>query len=105
AHLTEEMLRSLTMIAALPAAVLMIFAPIFFGDIFGSDWATAGVLSAFLAPALYMQFVSSPLSQIFAILQRPQLTMVFNGILFVLRAAGLWAGAYFGDVVLAVALF
>lgn len=90
----------------LPPALLLAFAgPEVFARIFGDQWREAGTYARWMAPWLYLVFVSSPLSSIFSVMEKPKEGMVFQGVLFGTRLLALYIGAMSGSVVVTVACF
>lgn len=88
-----------------PMLVLLIAGPDIFKQIFGPEWREAGVFAQWLVPWLYLVFITSPLSPIFGVLDKLAASMAFEGILLVVRMAAILAGAWLGDIMLAVAFF
>ncbi|MBE0472265.1 MAG: oligosaccharide flippase family protein [Methyloprofundus sp.] len=84
---------------------LVFFAPLLFSFVFGEDWRKAGEMVQWMAPWLYFQFVSSPLSSVFAVLNSENKTMLFQGILFASRLASMVYGGMYLDLIYTVALF
>ncbi|KAF0279731.1 oligosaccharide flippase family protein [Spiribacter aquaticus] len=77
--------RQLAWIALPPAALLFVAAPEAFRVAFGADWEQAGYMIRWLTPMLVLQFVVSPLSRIFVVLQRQRLSLLLQANLFLLR--------------------
>lgn len=91
---------------AMPATlVLLVAGPDIFGVVFGSEWSQAGVFAQLMAPYLYFQFVTSPLSDIADVLEKQVHDMMFQGLLFAARTTALVLGALYFDVIVAVALY
>jgi len=93
-------------IGLLPMAMIGIVGPDLFELMLGRGWGEAGVYSAILAPALFVNFLASPLSYLLSVLERQGATLLIVGLIFVARIAALAAGGeYFGDARLTVALY
>lgn len=88
-----------------PILVLIIAGPEIFRQVFGPEWREAGVFAQWLAPWLYLVFVTSPLASLFEVLDKQATGMVYQGVLLVVRVAAIAAGAWHGDVMMAVAFF
>ena len=88
-----------------PTIILMLSGPALFALVFGDQWREAGRFAQWMAPWVYMVFVTSPLSQLFSVLEKQAQGLVFNTVLFTTRTGGLLLGASRGDLMLAVALF
>lgn len=94
----------LTHIAVPPTLVMVVSAPEIFALIFGEKWHDAGVFAQWLAPWLYLVLITSPLTTVFTVLGRQGTALIFEVASFFARAAAIVAGAYTGDVMIAVAL-
>lgn len=88
-----------------PALVLLIAGPEIFGQIFGPEWHDAGVFAQWLTPWLYLVFITSPLSSLFEVLDRQATGMAYQGVLLLIRVAAVVAGAWMGEILVAVAFF
>lgn len=105
AGLVEGIHAKLVQIAMPPALILILAGPDLFAFVFGADWRQAGEFAQWMAPWVYLVFITSPLSTLFSILEKQAQGMLFQGALLVTRSGGLILGAYLGDIMLAVALF
>lgn len=77
----------------LPAALLlMLVGPDLFGAIFGKDWRQAGEFGRYMAPWLYLQFISSPLSTVFCVTEQQLQGMSWQAILLGSRVIAILAG-------------
>lgn len=88
-----------------PIMLIMVAGKEIMAVVFGSPWAEAGVYAQILAPWILMNFVSSPLSSIFPIMEIQGRFLVFNAVLLATRVFSLAAGGIMGDVVVSLALF
>jgi len=90
----------------LPPALLLILAgPELFAWVFGAEWRQAGEFARWMAPWLYLVFVSSPLSTLFAVMEQQKQGLAFQVILLTARLVALYAGATTGDLLSTVILF
>ncbi|HYD78287.1 MAG TPA: oligosaccharide flippase family protein [Paucimonas sp.] len=105
ARLTADIHYRLAQIGMPPMVVLLAAGPQLFALVFGEQWRAAGVYAQWLAPWLYLVFVTSPLSSLFAVLERQAAGMLFQGLLLSVRVAAIAFGAWAGDVMTAVAWF
>ncbi|WP_232222256.1 oligosaccharide flippase family protein [Thioalkalivibrio paradoxus] len=105
APLVADIHAKLAHIAMPPALILILAGPDLFAFVFGADWRQAGEFAQWMAPWVYLVFITSPLSTLFSVLEKQAQGMLFQGILLVTRGGGLILGAYLGDIMLAVALF
>lgn len=88
-----------------PILVLVIAGPDIFSYVFGQNWREAGVIARWMAPWLYLVFITSPLSILFEVLDKQATGMAYMGVLLVVRAATIIGGAKVGDMMVAVSLF
>lgn len=88
-----------------PMLVLMLAGPEIFGHVFGEGWRESGAFARWMAPWLYLVFITSPLTSVGLVLERQAAGMAFQGILLVVRFAAIVTGAWIGDLMTAVALF
>jgi lipopolysaccharide exporter len=89
----------------LPMAVLGVAAPQIFSLILGAQWHEAGVYAQILAAWMLVWFVSSPLLNLFSVLEIQGLGLLMNGVIFASRLASLVAGGLAGSARLAITLF
>jgi O-antigen/teichoic acid export membrane protein len=92
-------------IAMAPALVLVFAGQDLFGLVFGENWRQAGQFAQWMAPWIYLVFVTSPLSMLFSVLEKQAHGMLFQGILFCTRIGALLIGAHYQDIMLAIMLF
>jgi O-antigen/teichoic acid export membrane protein len=97
--------RQLAHLGMPPILVLLIAGPAMFTQVFGPNWQQAGVFAQWLAPWLYLVFITTPLSALFEVLERQGIAMVIQGVTLVVRVVSISVGAWIGDLVIAVALF
>jgi lipopolysaccharide exporter len=89
----------------LPMAVLGIAGPEIFTSLLGPHWHEAGVYAQILAPWTLVWFVSSPLRDLFSVLEMQGLGLWMDANIFVSRLASLAVGGWLGSPRTAVALF
>ncbi len=97
--------KMLLMVATVPSAILLVFAPEIFSFVFGEAWSEAGVYTQILIPMFFLRFVSSPLSYMFYILNKQKANMLGQGILLICVGLSLWVGYVVDSVTVALALF
>ncbi|WP_288370602.1 lipopolysaccharide biosynthesis protein [uncultured Marinobacter sp.] len=92
---------------AMPACVLLVVVgPELFVLVFGENWRQAGEFARYMAPWLYVVFVTSPLSTLFLVLERENIGMLFQAGLLLSRVLAIFIGASLMNQLLAtVALF
>jgi len=84
--------------------ILMIIGPELFAFVLGTQWSTAGVYAQILAPWIFVVFISTPLSSIFAVFEKQGASLGFNVMLLITRIVVIAIGGFFGDPVLAMIL-
>lgn len=94
--------RRLAHIAMPPICILLIGGPEIFSRVFGTEWREAGIFAQWLAPWLYLVFITSPLSPLFDVLNKQDVEMAFEIASLIIRVAAIVAGAWIGDVMTAV---
>ncbi|MBV5304828.1 MAG: oligosaccharide flippase family protein [Chlorobium sp.] len=92
-------------IAMPPVLVLVVVGPDIFALIFGEKWRMAGEFARWLALPLYGSFVTSPLSQVFSIIEKQGVVLFLQVLLFVTRIIMILVGVYYHSLLLAIALF
>ena len=103
--LVIKIYEKLAKIAMPPALVIAVIGPNLFAWMFGSEWREAGVLAQLMVPMLYCQFILSPLSNLFSILEKQAQGLALQGLMVFTRCTTLMIGAWLEDLRLAVALF
>ena len=105
APLVSDIHSKLAHIAMPPAFILLVAGPDLFAVVFGADWRQAGEFAQWMAPWVYLVFVSSPLSQLVSVMEKQVHFMVFQGAQLAVRICAVVIGGAQGDLMLAVALF
>lgn len=91
---------------AFPAALLfMLVAPQLFSVVFGENWKIAGEMARWMIPWLLVQFISSPLSTIYFVLEKENYNLIFQVFLLVSRVLSLIVGSLYLDFVGTVIIF
>lgn len=73
--------------------------------VFGAAWAEAGVYAQIVSLWRFFVFIGSPMSTLFGVLERQEVFLVFNIVLFSVRAIALVAGGAIGTPRAALALY
>lgn len=105
ANAVEMVFRRLIAVGLLPSLVLAVLGQELFVIVFGVDWAEAGVYAQILAPWMFFLVISSPLSNVFIVLERQELLLIVQILIFVTRVIALLAGGWIGNVYLALAVW
>lgn len=100
APLVENVHRKLAEIAMPVTLLLVAVGPELFQFAFGSNWREAGEFVRYMAPWLYMAFITSPLSTLFLILERHYLGMLFQAGLLIVRLVTIFIGVYWLEALL-----
>lgn len=88
-----------------PILLVMIAGKDLFSFFFGSQWSEAGVYAQILAPWIMFQFISSPISTLFSVLEMQGQGLVFNSLLLATRIASLMAGGLLNSILIALMLY
>lgn len=93
APMVEKVHRKLAEIA-MPATLLLVIAgPELFALVFGQNWREAGEFARYMAPWLFMVFITSPLTTLFSVMERQRLGLIFQASLLVVRIIAILIGA------------
>jgi O-antigen/teichoic acid export membrane protein len=101
----EEVFKRLVSLGIFPILLLTLIGEDLFIVAFGARWAEAGMYMQILGLWIFFQFISSPISTLFAVLEKQHYGLLFNTVLFVTRAASLIIGGMTGDVKFTLFLF
>ena len=103
---TYNTYKKILYIGVIPLSIVFAFGDYIFAFIFGSEWNIAGQYARLLSPWLLLVFVSSPLSNLFTVLEKQREGFLFNLFLFISRILSLLVGAViFKDAFLTISLF
>lgn len=97
--------KKLAQIAMPPALVVILIGPTMFSTIFGEEWRQAGEFARWMAPCVYVVFITTPLDNLTSVLEKQAYDMVFMISLFLTRTSALIGGSYTGNINLTIALF
>lgn len=89
-NLTWGLYKKLLLAGVLPLGILLFFGREIFGFVFGKDWVVLGDYARVLSLWYFLVFISSPLSNLFFVLERQKEGLIFHIISFVARAAVLF---------------
>jgi lipopolysaccharide exporter len=95
----------LAAIGLYPAMILAIAGPQLFGIVFGANWVEAGRYAQILSPWMFVLFISTPLGNLFATLERQELALVVNAVILVTRFASLAIGGLTHNITLTLAIW
>lgn len=103
--IVEDTFLRLSLIGVFPILLLASIGKDLFTVVFSPTWAEAGVYAQILALWIFFVFITSPICALFSVLERQGTFLIFNGCLFVARAAALAVGGLSGDPRVALSLF
>lgn len=103
--LVENVFHSLVAIGIFPILTVTIIGPDLFAVIFGDAWIEAGLYAQILSIWAFVWFISSPLSTLWAVLEKQTFGIKITSLNFVTRIISLVLGGVAGSPVIALALF
>lgn len=102
----QEVHQRLVSIGIFPILVLMIIGEELFALVLGAEWSTAGEYARILAPWLLLEFIASPLSTIFSVLEKQTVGLAYNlTILFSRIVALCVGGTVYGNPFVALVMY
>jgi lipopolysaccharide exporter len=101
----ELVFHRLAAIGLFPAVVLGIAGPELFSIVFGADWYEAGRYAQILSPWMFVLFISSPISNLFATLERQELALIVNVVILTTRFGALAIGGLSGNIYLTLVIW
>ena len=104
--ITLETYKKLFKIGILPFAIITIFGDYIFAFVFGKDWIVAGEYAQILAIWTLFLFIYSPISNLFATLEKQKDALLFNIIIIFSRILIISLGGYFfKDIYITIFLY
>ncbi len=101
----EDTYKRLVAYSLFPLLVLSLVGRDLFIVFFGAEWAEAGLYTQILSLWTFFWFISSPLSNLFTVLERQEFSLKINLAIFLTRLASLLIGGWLKSPRLAFALF
>lgn len=89
-------------LAIIPFSTLFFFAPTLFSFFFGNNWSEAGKFMQVLTPFYFLQFITSPLSSIFLILEKQEINFGWQAALALSTVTAVVVGGMNDSVYLAL---
>jgi O-antigen/teichoic acid export membrane protein len=105
AEIVENVYKRLVAIGLFPILLLCIIGKELFSAVFGHNWAEAGLYTQILAPWMFLTFISSPLSTLFAVFERQGSALIVHSTIFFTRLISLYIGCVLGNIFIALGLF
>ncbi|GAP23074.1 lipopolysaccharide biosynthesis protein [Leptolinea tardivitalis] len=103
--LVENSLDYLVLFTLFPLLVLTITGSDLFFLLFGKEWAEAGVYTQILSIWMFFWFISSPISNIFLVLQKQEFSLKLDIVIFISRFISLLIGGISQNPRIAILLF
>lgn len=97
--------RALIKVILVPSLFLVLFSIPVFPIVFGQEWKEAGEVASWLGLWMLVAFSTSPLSSLFAVIEKQRRGLIMQGLLFLLRVIGIGVGLYYSSFMVAVAWF
>lgn len=101
-QITLKLFKRLVSIGLVPVVLLSIVAPDLFGIVFGDEWFIAGEYVRWLSLWIFFQFISSPISTVYMVLEKQREFLFFNFFLLLTRLTALIIGGFLNDAFLAI---
>lgn len=96
--------KQLLSISVLPFLILMLFAKNLFGFVFGENWLVAGEYAQILSIPFFLQFISSPLSVMFIIAEKPRLDLMWQILFFAMTLSSILIGSSMANSYISICL-
>ena len=87
--------KRLALLGLIPTVIIVTVGPLLFVFIFGDQWWQAGVYARFMAIMFLSAFVATPLSYTFSVLERQDLSLIWNVSRLLLSTGGLYIAHLF----------
>lgn len=103
---TLSLFMLLFFLSVIPFSVIIVFGDIIISWAFGAEWLQSGIYSQYLSLWLMFVLIGSPISRLFAVLEKQKLGLWLNGTLLSMRVLALGIGVFFfNSADIAVKLF
>jgi O-antigen/teichoic acid export membrane protein len=100
--LVQKVSSKLIHIGLPPAVLIFLVGPDLFSLAFGESWRQAGVFASWMIPWIYFQFISSPLSMIFAVVEKMEQSLMWQFMLLVSNILALAIGISINDLLMTI---
>lgn len=77
-NLSISIMKKLFWVGLIPVGILIAFGPWLFATIFGAEWLDAGFYARYFSVLVLMQFISSPIANIFNVFEKQGLQLILN---------------------------
>ena len=104
--ITLQTYKKLFKIGIIPFAIITVFGDYIFAFVFGKDWIVAGEYAQLLAIWILFLFIHSPITNLFATLEKQKDALLFNIIIIFSRILIISLGGYFfKDIYITIFLY
>ncbi|WP_187385846.1 lipopolysaccharide biosynthesis protein [Aliarcobacter cryaerophilus] len=98
--------KKLLLISLLPFSLFYFAAPELFNILFGNDWIIAGEYAKILTPLFFLQFIASPMSNMFMIAQKQEYDLILQIYLLAVVCFSFYSGYYiFNSIEISLYIF
>ena len=97
--------KALTVLSIAPSIVIILFAPLIFKVVFGSEWEQAGQYTRYLSILYFFRFIVSPLSYVFYIANRQDADLIWQVCLLISTFCSMLLGIYVNSQDVAIIAF
>lgn len=89
-----KMLTALISASAFPFTLIAVFAPSLSLYLFGEEWQQAGKMMSWLCLSSFFSFIFSPMSQVFVVMRRLDLSLYYHSSVLLLRIIGFFVSFF-----------
>jgi O-antigen/teichoic acid export membrane protein len=105
-EMTFSLFKRQVLLGIVPFAILGFWGKPIFSFIFGVEWEFSGYLAQIISPWLFAVMLGSPLSAMMIVKEKQNVSMWYNILILICRAASLLVGGLiFKDIVITIALY
>lgn len=97
--------QKLAQISMPPTLILIIAGPELFALFFGEQWRQAGDFARWMAPWLYLSFITTPLTTLYDVMEKQKQEMFFQSGLLMARVTAILLGVWQDSLIASVILF
>lgn len=76
--LSISLIKKLFLIGLFPVLIIFLFGPFLFEFVFGEEWHDAGIFARYFSMIILTRFISSPITNIFNVLEKQGIQMTLN---------------------------
>ena len=97
--------RHLLFISVVPTIIFFFISPVLFGFVLGKDWVVAGQYAQIMVVMFFLQFITSPLTNLFDIAEKQEVYLTFQIVRIILCIVSMYIGYRFFDDIKVSLLF